>query len=188
MSEEEITVPEVAPEAIEPDGAFDEARARAKIAKQNSENAALRARLKDAEPLAAKARELEEAQKSEAERVTERLTAAEERAQRAEAQLLLSEVAAEKGLTAAQAKRLIGKTREELLADADDFLASLPAPPLPTVQRTPVEALRPGSLPNPAPPSSDEQRAELMKDPRKNRTALIELENQKLQQIAAKRR
>lgn len=43
--------------------------------------------------------------------------------------ILRSEVAAERGLTLAQARRLIGSTREELEADADAFKAELPTPP-----------------------------------------------------------
>ena len=43
--------------------------------------------------------------------------------------VLRSEVAAERGLTLAQARRLIGSTREELEADADAFRAELPTPP-----------------------------------------------------------
>lgn len=40
-----------------------------------------------------------------------------------------AEVAAEKGLTPAQAKRLIGTTREEFAADADELLKTFPAAP-----------------------------------------------------------
>lgn len=39
------------------------------------------------------------------------------------------EVAAARGLTPAQAKRLTGTTQEELEADADDLLEAFPAPP-----------------------------------------------------------
>jgi hypothetical protein len=57
--------------------AFDRKRYEAELKKKNSEAANLRKRLKELEPLAAKARELEDANKSETERLTERLTAAE---------------------------------------------------------------------------------------------------------------
>lgn len=62
---------------------FDRARALAKIKKVNSEAENLRLRVKELEPLAKKAKELEDAQKSEQERLTEQLTAAEERAAKA---------------------------------------------------------------------------------------------------------
>lgn len=187
MSEETATPVEEALEATAPDEPFDEARARTKIEKANREAAALRARLKEAEPLLAKARELEEAQKTAEQRATEALTAAERRAVEAESKLMRAEVAAEKGLTAAQAKRLVGSTREELLADADEFLALMPAAPAATTSRTPVEALRPGALPHAPAQSVDEQIAELMKDPKKNRRELISLQNQKLREIATNR-
>jgi hypothetical protein len=52
---------------------FNEAQYKAKIHKANQEAANLRKRLKDLEPLAAKAKELEDAQKTEAERLQARL-------------------------------------------------------------------------------------------------------------------
>lgn len=68
--------------------------------------------------------ELEDAKKSDLEKLTEAQKAAETRAAEAEQRALRLEVAAEKGLTPTQAKRLIGTTKEELEADADDLLAS----------------------------------------------------------------
>jgi hypothetical protein len=56
----------------------------------------------------------------------ERRAAAEARAEAAELRALRLEVAAEKGLNPAQAKRLVGATREELEADADEILAAFP--------------------------------------------------------------
>lgn len=46
---------------------------------------------------------------------------ADSRVSAAEARALRAEVAMEKGLSAAQAKRLVGNTKEELLADADEI-------------------------------------------------------------------
>lgn len=88
--------------------------------------AALRKANKEAETLRLKVKELEDRDKTEAEKVTERLTQAEQRAAAAEANLLRMQVAAEKGLTPAQAKRLVGSSREELEADADELVASFP--------------------------------------------------------------
>lgn len=62
---------------------FDRKRAEAALKKKNSEAENLRKRLKELEPLAKRAKELEDAQKSEAERLTEQLTAQQERAQKA---------------------------------------------------------------------------------------------------------
>jgi len=78
---------------------------------------------------------------------------AEKRAADAEARALRLEVAAEKGLTLAQAKRLVGSTKEELEADAAELLESFGAsngngggvkPPA----GKPKEKLRPGQVPD----------------------------------------
>jgi hypothetical protein len=66
--------------------------------------------------------EIEEANKTEAEKTQSRLSEAEERAAKAESQLMRIEIAAAKGLTPKQAGRLVGTTREELEADADELL------------------------------------------------------------------
>jgi hypothetical protein len=75
----------------------------------------------DYEQVKAKA-QAADASKSDLQKLADRLDAAEKRAAEAEATALRSEVAAAKGLTAAQAKRLTGKTKAELEADADDLL------------------------------------------------------------------
>lgn len=111
--------PEGDPDDKEP---FDEERARAKIAKANSEARGLRERLKELEAKAAKLDELEDAKKDEVTKLTEKVAAAEAKVQEAELRSLRLEVAAEKGLTAKQAARLVGTTREELEADAGELL------------------------------------------------------------------
>lgn len=67
--------------------------------------------------------ELEDAQKTDAEKLTGRVEAAERERDEVRSQLLRLQVAVEKGLTQGQAKRLVGSTREELEADADELLA-----------------------------------------------------------------
>jgi hypothetical protein len=69
-----------------------------------------------------------DADKSEA----EKRAAAEERATQAELRAARLEVAAEKGLTPAQARRLVGTTKEELEADADQILIDFPVAPATT--------------------------------------------------------
>lgn len=83
------------------------------------------AKLKELQPLAAKAQELEEAQKTEAEKLAEKLRTAETNATTTESKLLRLEVALDKapaGMEPAKVRslagRLQGKTREELEADA----------------------------------------------------------------------
>ena len=121
------TTPDVAPEET-PDAApeLDVERATKKINKLNSEAANLRARLKELEPLAAKAKELEEAGRSDLEKLTARAETAERERSELEGRALRLEVAFEKGLTPAQAKRLVGGSREELEADADEILRDFP--------------------------------------------------------------
>lgn len=72
-------------------------------------------------------KEIEEANKSELDKAKDGQTAAERRAIDAETKLLRLEVAAEKGLSPTQAKRLMGATREELEADADELLEAFRA-------------------------------------------------------------
>lgn len=88
-----------------------------------------RARAKDLEKELAKYRKAEqdraEADKTEA----EKRAAAEQRAADAEMRATRLEVAHAKGLTPAQAKRLVGATKEELEADADEILRDFPTTP-----------------------------------------------------------
>lgn len=84
---------------------------------------------KERDTLAARLKEFEDRDKSDSEKAAERLTAAEKRAADAEARATRLDVAFEKGLTPAQAKRLVGNTREELEADADEILRDFPAAP-----------------------------------------------------------
>jgi len=92
--------------------------------------AALRKANKEAETLRLRLQEFEDRDKSEAQKLAERADAAERRATELETKALRLEVAAEKGLTPAQAKRLVGSTREELESDADELLETFkPAAP-----------------------------------------------------------
>ena len=118
------------PEGQEPEGDeqdTDEAEteglddsARSKIQKVNKEAQALRKRAKAAEDRLA---EIDAANKTDAEKAADRLADAEKKATEAQARADRLEVAAAKGLTPSQAKRLQGSTVEELEADADELLA-----------------------------------------------------------------
>lgn len=88
---------------------------------------------------ASKFDELDAQSKTDVEKAGERAAAAEKKAEAAEARALRLEIATAKGLNAAQAKRLVGTTKEELEADADEILESFkpadgekPAPHKPT--------------------------------------------------------
>ena len=103
-----------------------------------------------------KVKDFEDASKSEQEKLTERASELEKNLTTAEANAARFEIALEKGLTKSQAKRLVGSTREELEADADELLADLglddekPAP-----SRRPKERLRPGAAPEAEPEEAD---------------------------------
>lgn len=80
---------------------------------------------KERDAALARAKELEDRDKSEMQKATDRVTAAEARAEAAETRAMRIEVALDAGLTVAQAKRLSGTSRAELEADAKEFAATL---------------------------------------------------------------
>lgn len=75
--------------------------------------------------------------------------------EKAESKLLRYEVAMEKGLTAAQAKRLSGGTREELEADADELIEMFGGKAAPPPPGKPRENLRGGGDPTDEPEETD---------------------------------
>lgn len=107
------------------------------IARMKAERNAARKELRDAQAKLATFEQAEqeraEADKTEA----EKRAAAEQRAADAELRALRLEVAAAKGLTPAQAKRLVGASREELEADADEIREAFPTTPARPEPRTP---------------------------------------------------
>lgn len=76
----------------------------------------------DLKAKAGKLDEIEAANKSEADKLREELDQLKAANSEATTKALRAEVAMSKGLTAAQAKRLVGTTPEELEADADEIL------------------------------------------------------------------
>ena len=79
----------------------------------------------DVKAKAAKLDEVEQANKTELQKAIERAEKAEKDLTPTQVQVARLEVALEKGLTATQAKRLVGSTKEELAADADELIADL---------------------------------------------------------------
>lgn len=130
---EPTPAPDTAPEAPAADDANDTGsdlnpeQLRKALEKARKEAANYRTKAKELEPLAAKAKELEDAGRTELEKLTVRAETAEKERGALEARALRLEVAFDKGLTPAQAKRLVGATREELEADADEILRDFPA-------------------------------------------------------------
>jgi len=99
---------------------------RKALEKARKEAAGYRTKVRELEPLASKAKELEDAGRTELEKLTARAEAAERNATDNQARAMRLEVAFEKGLTPAQAKRLVGSTRDELEADAEEILRDFP--------------------------------------------------------------
>lgn len=87
---------------------------------------------KEAETLRLKLKEFEDRDKTEAQKLQEERDALKAERDGLYFENLRREVADEKGLTPAQARRLVGSTREELEADADDVIATFP------IKKTPV--------------------------------------------------
>lgn len=143
---EPVEVPEVVEPAQAETDWKAEARKWEKLAKENK-------------LAAASLKALEDAQKTEQQRLEERAAQAENRAAALELDANRAIVALEKGLTAAQAKRLVGSTPDELSADADQLLLDLGKPAPRTPAADPSQGQRPiGNSQSPA-----EQFAEIIR-------------------------
>ncbi|MEU1919352.1 hypothetical protein ABZ742_04165 [Streptomyces albogriseolus] len=82
---------------------------------------------KQLDELGKRLQEFEDRDKTEAQKLAERATAAEKQAADAQAELMRYRVAADKKLPAELAARLRGSTPEEMAADADELLSLLNA-------------------------------------------------------------
>lgn len=117
---------------------------------------------------AKKLSEIEDKDKTEQQRMADKVSVAEGRAARAEQELARLKVAMRKGLTETQAKRLVGETEEELEADADDLLASFSSKDedrddKSDTSRRPKERLRSGAAPDEEPEETNPRKlAELV--------------------------
>lgn len=159
--------PVVAPEATEPTQPQDASTlpqwARDAIGRANSEAAQYRVKVRELEPLAQKAAELEEASKTEAQRSTDRAAAAERQRDEARAESLRYKAAATHGIGQEHFDLLGTGTEEEITARAERLGALLKSAvevvalkaeldalrqgkPAPAGAR-PVQALRPGATP-----------------------------------------
>lgn len=115
----EPTTPETPEEPTEPDGEpetppegepepFDRKQAEAKIRKANSEAQNLRKRLKELEPKAAELQRIKDAEKTDTERLTDQLTAANERIAATRQRLAKSRVQALAGASFADPEDAVG--------------------------------------------------------------------------------
>lgn len=96
------------------------------VKKLRDEAARYRTEAKANASAAEKLAKIEDEKKTEQERAAEAQQQATTRADAAEARAIRLEVAFAKGLTPAQAKRLVGGNRDELEADADEILRDFP--------------------------------------------------------------
>lgn len=105
---------------------------------------------REAREAQAKTREFEDQNKSETEKAVERAAAAEKTAAQAVEESARLKVALKKGLSADQAKRLVGATEDELEADADSLIALFNDKDdgLDLSGGTPRERLKPGAVPD----------------------------------------
>jgi hypothetical protein len=120
-------------------GEYDAEKASALIAKLRTEN-------KELKPLAQRSRDADEAAKSETTRLMEALALAQGEVSTARSEAMRSTVAHAKGLSAAQAKRLVGDDLAALEADADELLESFRPTTVKPHTRKPV-GLQGGSNP-----------------------------------------
>lgn len=132
--------------------------ARDAISKANAEAAKYRTQARDLQPLADKAKELEEAGKTEVQRLTEQLQQVSGERDALAVKRDRLQVAIDKGLTPSQTKRLVGSTVDELAADADEIVAEWGEPsPAPPPGSRQTEHLRPGSGNSEPDPVGDER-------------------------------
>jgi uncharacterized protein involved in exopolysaccharide biosynthesis len=94
---------------------------------------------------------LQDKDKSDSERLTEKVTQLEKDLAAAAAKADRFEVALEKGLDMTRAKRLTGSTREELEADAEELMSWTAGKPTDPVPGKPAEDLRGGGDPTEEP-------------------------------------
>lgn len=182
------------PQPPKPDESPEEtvAALRKALERANKEAETARTQLKAIKPLADKAQALEDASKSELEKLAEQLAAAKAEAAEAASERQRLQVAVEKAPPGASmddvrwvAGRLQGASPEELAADAEDLFARFaqasPAPGTPPVNGRPVETLRPGALPTTPKPSLEDQIAAA--EAAKDWTKSMALKSQLLQEL-----
>lgn len=147
MSDDTTPDPDKGKDDPKPDGKADMATDAGKKA-LNEERKARRDADKKAADLEARLKDIEDKDKTEVERLTAKVTELETSLGAAMVSGARLEVALDKGLTAAQAKRLVGDTWDDLTADADELLADLGAKPSderkPPPGSKPSEDLKPG--------------------------------------------
>lgn len=105
----------------------------------------------------AQLKELTDKDKSEVDKLRDEVASLTKERDDHAAKVMRSEVAMAKGLNASQAKRLVGTSKEELEADADEILETLPAGDgaKPPPSNKPTPDLKGGSDPSDEPAETD---------------------------------
>lgn len=120
---------------------------KAKLDKANREARNLRARLKEVDPIVAAAKEAEEAQKSELQRISERAQQYEQELTALKRERLVTDIASEAGLPKKLWRRVAGDSEEDIRADIEDLMDGLPKDVV-SLSQKPRENLRGGSIPD----------------------------------------
>lgn len=126
---------------------------RTALAKEREDRRRFEKEAKASRDAVRRLQEIEDADKTEGQKAAERAAKAEKDAADSVLRADRLEVALAKGLTAGQAKRLVGNTREELEKDADELVAELKGTPKPV--SSPKEDLRGGGEPEDQPTEMD---------------------------------
>jgi hypothetical protein len=106
------------------------AELKSALAAARQEAASYRTKYQAAKPFEDKAKELEDAQKSDVEKLTAAQAASDKRASAAETELMQIKAARAAGLDLDMADRLRGSTKEEFEADAKKLAEKFPAAPV----------------------------------------------------------
>lgn len=149
MAEDSGTTDTVTTDGATPDGGSEDVTGlkNALQSERDARKAAEKA-AKEGRDAARQLQELEDAKKSETEKLTDKLTSAETERDQLAGENVRLRVAIEKGVPADLAARLQGSTREELEEDADTLLKLVtPAETQDVPAGTPRENLRPGATP-----------------------------------------
>lgn len=163
---EPITPPAepAAPQAAAPappwgtDEQFDPAKAWSLIQNLRGDLTQKTARIAELTPYEQKIRDAEDAQKSEVQRLTEQMAEVQKTAAERTTEALRLRIAIKNGISDEDAETfLTGATEEQMTRQAERLVAMQGSAAPPPAARTPVAALRPGALPNPAPLSLPEQ-------------------------------
>ncbi len=126
------------------DGMATDAGKRA-IQKERERVKELERQIAELQPLAETAKKAEEANKTELQRLGDQVAQLTQERDAATAERARLSVALEKGLTATQAKRLVGATPEEIAADADQLLSDLGIAPGAVEEQEPEATPAPGN-------------------------------------------